>query len=254
MCAKYEGRNSNIAAEIETNLLPAVDPLIVSLMKEDSFVKHFSELKKTNVAALMLLSVILQKLVLSPPEFLECELFEAVFQNISSCSTELHFDVRIAIVPSTSLQLPQEVYLYDALVVHTASLIISVVSEQDFHRIEQLLITHLLQSSVGMKLFICDLWCVLVRYGSSELCFEHAKLLMRVLQQIHHQKLETVIIKSLLKRFFKFLSRAQQQKFINFVSNDLSLLVEVVHPQLNCTLSILDESFVTNVSKRVQEL
>lgn len=255
-CAKYDGRNLEIALEIENNLLPAIDPLISTLMKEDTFVEYFFDLKKTksNVSTLQILSVILQKLVLSPPDSVRCELFEAVFQNISSCMAELHFDVRIAVVPSKSLNLPQEVFLYDALLVHMASLIICVVSEQDFHCIEKLLITYLLRSPVGLKLFVCDLWCVLARYGSSELCFEHAKLLVTLLKQIHCDKIETVVIKSLLRRFFKFLSLAQQQKFISFVSNDLSTLVGVVHPKMKCTLSILDDSFLRKTSERAQEL
>lgn len=246
-------RSCGIAAEIESTLLPAADSLVTILMKEDEFMEHFvGSRNSSDVSKLLLLSVILQKLILIPDTRWSVKLMDAVFENISSCSAELHFDIRIAIVPTASLQLPQNVYLYDALLVHLASLIICAISEQQFFHIERLLAAYLLRSSLAMKLFVCDLWCVIARYGSSELCFEHAELLVALLRQMHFHTMETVFIKSLLARLFKFLSRAQQQKFVDSV-RDWGILVEICYPKMNCALSVCDDSFVDNISRRIRD-
>ncbi len=231
-CALLSGENVDVAAEIETCLLAGVDPLVATLVNDRGFARYFLERKQRSAAGvpvLLFLSTVLQKLSLSSPDvqsfWFENSVLDCVLGLVSEYAEELCYEV--IVTAPISPQLPQEIFLYDALVVYLSNLIICGLTSEEFYRLEELLMHNLLKPSLVTKLFVSDLWCVVIRYGSTELRYKHVEYLVTALDSVQNEKPETVFLISLVKRLFGCLSRNQQFKIVDLVKHRHDLLMEL---------------------------
>lgn len=235
--AKYNNINVELSSAIDRFLLPGLDPLLSILVCNTNFVEYFTSMKteemvksRCKVGILLLLSVILEKIVAGSEDlqklWLECSILDYTFSHVLEYYKMLCFDLRIS-TACADATLSQQVYLYDALVINVSSMIINCVPREKFSEVEDMLIQNLLRSPLMMKLFVSDVWCVVARFGSSELCFTHVDYLIFMWHNLQSVKTESTIVLSLIKRLFKFLPFNYQQKIMESVSHYSNLLTEL---------------------------
>lgn len=215
-----------LASKIDTYLVPGIDPLLSILINDRQFAKlylKFDVHDKTNwdkVVFLSLSSLIMRKLMICSEEAAniwindtESSILHRTFKTIQHCDKELYYDAKINL-PCSDACLSQEVYIYDALLISLSTLIINEISHEKFPIVENLLVENLLNSSPSVGLFTSDLWCILARYGSSELCLAHVRFLVSVSNEIPEGGVR-VLVRSLLRRLFGFLSLNHQLQVIS---------------------------------------
>lgn len=229
--ATLSDMNINIVSKIDTQLLPGVDPLITVLINDRQFASYYlnldlSRLKNVldRAAFLLLLSLILRKLLSCSKEVLhlwintDLSILHFCFRAISNHAKELCCDVTVN-MPCLDATISQEVYLYDALLVNFSTLIVNEISYDKFSVVEDLLVSNLLDESPLVTLFVSDLWCILVRYGNSELCFQHTKFVVSLSNECRNP-VHKVFLRSLIKRLFSFLSLNHQLKIMSILPLD----------------------------------
>lgn len=247
--AKYNNVNVELSNAIDRYLLPGLDPLLNILVCNINFVEYFTSIKteemvksRCKVSILLLLSVILEKIVAGSEDaqkvWLECSILNHTLSYILEYYKMLCFDLRIS-TACADATLSQQVYLYDALVINVSSMIINCIPCEKFSEVEDMLIQNLLRSPLMMKLFVSDVWCVIARFGSSELCFEHVDYLIFMWHNLQSVKTESNIVFSLIKRLFKFLPLNYQQRIMESVSHYSNLLIELqkimcITPEQSC--------------------
>nr|CAD7586027.1 unnamed protein product [Timema genevievae] len=103
---------------------------------------------------------------------------------------------------------PRSVDLYETVLTHLAGFVMTVSAEQ-FPAIEAAMLENILQCNVWRAMLAMDLWCLVARYGSAELCFHHVIFLLRILEKFPPggpRRPEAVFLSSLLGRLFPLLS------------------------------------------------
>ncbi|CAG2060323.1 unnamed protein product [Timema podura] len=83
------------------------------------------------------------------------------------------------------------------------------VSAEQFPAIEAAMLENILQCNVWRAMLAMDLWCLVARYGSAELCFHHIIFLLRILEKFPPggpRRPEAVFLSSLLGQLFPLLS------------------------------------------------
>ncbi|XP_065226550.1 FIGNL1-interacting regulator of recombination and mitosis-like [Planococcus citri] len=225
----------DLASKIDTHLVPGVDPLLNILITDRQFAKYYLNYNlcdKTSwdkSAFLLLSSLMFRKLMVCSDEAIsiwindtESSIIHRTFKMIRDCDKELYCDIKVPLSCSDAL-LSQEVTIFEALLVNFASLIINEISNEKFPIVENLLVENLLNSTPSVALFVSDLWCILARYGSSELCYEHVRFLISVCNEIPEGDVR-VFVKSLLGRLFGFLSLNHQLQVISELPRDENFL------------------------------
>ncbi|XP_063242021.1 FIGNL1-interacting regulator of recombination and mitosis-like isoform X2 [Bacillus rossius redtenbacheri] len=198
----------------------AAEPLVAALVSDISFAqKYFEgiELKETGTGAshlgTVLLSVaVLKKLIHADNNTRkfwlndENNIFRNVFQKVGSLHLELSWPLQIPGIMSGGE--PQRmVDLYEHLLTHLAGFVMSV-SVGEFPGVEGVLLENILQANAWKALLATDLWCIVARYGSADLCFQHVCQLSSVLERLPaaESRPEGVFLVSLLRRLFPLLS------------------------------------------------
>ncbi|XKL60045.1 hypothetical protein PGB90_001061 [Kerria lacca] len=265
-CVKVNNVIVEIATEVEKCLLPAIDPLIAALINDRAFVNYFLSINLENknsgylISVLLFITEILQKLIISSSEvrslWIECCIFEFVLKLVSVSRNELCYELNLH-VSCFNTSLSQEIPLYDGLIVYLSGLIIASLSCEKFYDFEQLLLSYLLEEGpLLIKIFVSDLWCTIIRYGNSDLCYEHTLYLINLFNVIHKEKIEIVFLISLIKRFFTFLSQNQQQLIMEII-NDHDLFIELcnyTNVQIDTRLGIVNSSLQEITKKQNESL
>lgn len=271
-CAKFCNVTTEISEAIDRYLLAGIDPLISVLICDRGFAKYFVSAEtdqiignRCELGILLLLSTILEKLISSSEDvqmiWFQVSILNAALNFIRQYHKILCYDLRIA-TSCANVALPQQIYLYDSLVVNISSVILNCVSCEQFNYVEDMLMTHLLQSPLLVKLFAADVWCVVARFGTSELCLEHVEFLMDLLSEFQIEKTEAVVMSSLIRRLFSFLPSAYQLRVMkSFRSHSLFLELHRVHSKVSelsyqNTIRSIVQDFMTSsaVAKRLGEL
>nr|CAD7401831.1 unnamed protein product [Timema poppensis] len=130
---------------------------------------------------------------------------DASFSEV--CHGELSWPLQIPGVVSDG-EPHRSVDLYETVLTHLAGFVMTVSAEQ-FPAIEAAMLENILQCNVWRAMLATDLWCLVARYGSAELCFHHVIFLLRILEKFPPggpRRPEAVFLSSLLGRLFPLLS------------------------------------------------
>ncbi|XP_078041227.1 FIGNL1-interacting regulator of recombination and mitosis isoform X2 [Augochlora pura] len=94
--------------------------------------------------------------------------------------------------------------------------LISQVPPDGFCAIELILLKHLLSDRLWSALLSSDIWCFIGRIGSSELCADHVKYLLRVYASLLERgnNFEVVILENLIGRLYSLLSDETRHSII----------------------------------------
>nr|CAD7424237.1 unnamed protein product [Timema monikensis] len=219
---QYRETDAQIAQVVETHAGIAEEPLLALLVSDVSFSEeYFKYSSKISTSegqpfALTLLSVgVLKKLLQSDLAVRKLWLDQDKNSNIifqlftlfGQCHGELSWPLQIPGVVSDG-EPPRSVDLYETVLTHLAGFVMTVSAEQ-FPAIEAAMLENILQCNVWRAMLAMDLWCLVARYGSAELCFHHVIFLLRILEKYPPggpPRPEAVFLSSLLGRLFPLLS------------------------------------------------
>nr|CAD7576829.1 unnamed protein product [Timema californicum] len=219
---QYRETDAQIAQVVETHAGIAEEPLLALLVSDASFSEeYFKYSSKISTSdgqpfALTLLSVgVLKKLLQSDIAVRKLWLNQDKNSNIifqlftlfGQCHGELSWPLQIPGVVSDG-EPHRSVDLYETVLTHLAGFVMTVSAEQ-FPAIEAAMLENILQCNVWRAMLATDLWCLVARYGSAELCFHHVIFLLRILEKFPPggpRRPEAVFLSSLLGRLFPLLS------------------------------------------------
>ncbi|XP_015184624.1 PREDICTED: uncharacterized protein LOC107070701 [Polistes dominula] len=96
--------------------------------------------------------------------------------------------------------------LYTITLISISKFIVSIPS-QNFHVVEKILLKHLLSGYFWNSLLSSDVWYLIGRYSSSDLCSSHVKYLMRTYAVLieRNNTFEVCILKNLISRLYNLL-------------------------------------------------
>jgi len=87
---------------------------------------------------------------------------------------------------------------------------VSTITLSEFHKVENILISILLDSSFSLTagMMVSDIWCFMARYGTSQLCLAHLTFLSEIVQRVKVGifSIPVIMISMLMKRLTNFLS------------------------------------------------
>nr|CAD7453529.1 unnamed protein product [Timema tahoe] len=191
---QYRETDAQIAQVVETHAGIAEEPLLALLVSDASFSE---KLLQSDLAV--------RKLWLDQDKNLNI-IFQ-LFTLFGQCHGELSWPLQI---PGVMLdgEPPRSVDLYETVLTHLAGFVMTVSAEQ-FSVIEAAMLENILQCNVWRAMLAMDLWCLVARYGSAELCFHHIIFLLRILENFPPggpRRPEAVFLSSLLGQLFPLLS------------------------------------------------
>nr|CAD7440570.1 unnamed protein product [Timema bartmani] len=191
---QYRETDAQIAQVVETHAGIAEEPLLALLVSDASFSE---KLLQSDLAV--------RKLWLDQDKNLNI-IFQ-LFTLFGQCHGELSWPLQI---PGVMLdgEPPRSVDLYETVLTHLAGFVMTVSAEQ-FSVIEAAMLENILQCNVWRAMLAMDLWCLVARYGSAELCFHHIIFLLRILEKFPPggpRRPEAVFLSSLLGQLFPLLS------------------------------------------------
>ncbi|PSN33284.1 hypothetical protein C0J52_20683 [Blattella germanica] len=198
----------DIIQNIETHVTIGAEPLIKHLILEPEFAEKFFSLNNKladengRLEFLFLCISILKKLIHCNQNerklWMDSEphnnIIFVLFRMLDHCHSEISLDLKISGV-SHSGEPERMIDLYEYLTTHIAAFILST-SVFEFHLVEQVLLESILQPKVWRAMLAMDIWCIIARTGSSELCFQHMCHLAEILKCFsdHHGHLEKMYL------------------------------------------------------------
>ena len=116
---------------------------------------------------------------------------------------------------------------------------VSTITQSEFHKVENILISILLDSSSSPAtcMMVSDIWCFMARYGTSQLCLAHLTFLSEIVKSVKVGifSIPVVMISMLMERLTNFLSPGDLSTW-----NSRSQVPELEQlPSLSITDSIL---------------
>ncbi|KAJ4429437.1 hypothetical protein ANN_21606 [Periplaneta americana] len=219
-CLQIRNVASDIIQNIETHLTIGAEPLLTHLVAEVEFKEkvllYGEKLQKGTehrLAFVLLCVAILKKLLHSDPDVRKLwlgsnpadHLLFVLFRTLDHCHAELNLDLQIPGVMHSG-EPERATDLYEFILTHVAGFIMSVTAEE-FAPVEQILLESVLQPTVWRVLLATDVWCIVARSGSSDLCFHQLHHLVQVLKLLghHHGHPEKTFLTTLIGRLFAFL-------------------------------------------------
>ncbi|XP_049961116.1 uncharacterized protein C1orf112-like [Schistocerca serialis cubense] len=220
---------TGITEEIERYLSIGADPLLSHLLEDRCFVQEFFVQIETvsedaDLPGFIGLSVgIMKKLThcehstrtLWLSEDSGNNLLRVIFSKLETCHSVLSSAIRIpATVPNG--ELPKLLDVYETILIHIAAVIVTTpVSE--FASVETLLFENIFKHDFWRALLAGDVWCIVARYGSPDLCLHHLMLLVDMLKLLDWSsgyRPEVVQIMSLIKRLYPLLPEKHKAQMI----------------------------------------
>ncbi|XP_046577979.1 LOW QUALITY PROTEIN: uncharacterized protein C1orf112-like [Haliotis rubra] len=220
--------------QIRSQISVAVDPLLSSLTGN----RHFRQcVTRCNIDApedshlplLLVQTLILEMLpkcsgddqdhwihpTAHPEDTPVDNIMQAVFNSIGKCYVELALSVCLpgAVIPGKQ---QRDASLYEFVCTSLCGFIGSFPARH-FAVLEEILFTYSLSSNPYQASMAVDCWCFMARYGSSELCYQHVVLLVRMYQdlsKVPHSHLATSRLSAVLHRLAKFLAQQHQQSLL----------------------------------------
>ncbi|XP_069686340.1 FIGNL1-interacting regulator of recombination and mitosis-like [Periplaneta americana] len=219
-CLQIRNVTSDVIQNIETHLTIGAEPLLTHLVAEVEFKEkvllYGEKLEKGTehrLAFVLLCVAILKKLLHSDPDVRKLwlgsnpadHLLFVLFRTLDHCHAELNLDLQIPGVMHSG-EPERATDLYEFILTHVAGFIMSVTAEE-FAPVEQILLESVLQPTVWRALLATDVWCIVARSGSSDLCVHQLCHLVQVLKFLghHHGHPEKTFLTTLIGRLFAFL-------------------------------------------------
>ncbi|XP_012530927.1 uncharacterized protein LOC105833618 [Monomorium pharaonis] len=151
---------------------------------------------------------------------------------------------------------PRFVSIYEATLVSICNLI-SQIPPEGFHALELLLLKHLLSGHFWSSLLSSDIWCFIGRLGSSQLCLDHVKHLMKISSALVERpdSIEVIMLDNTIVRLYDLLNEdLKSTLFDNLIDQDMDYYASILHllmekskffssERLRCKIEDLSKAF-----------
>ncbi|XP_071647997.1 uncharacterized protein [Temnothorax longispinosus] len=148
---------------------------------------------------------------------------------------------------------PRFVGIYEATLVSVCNLVSQILPE-DFHALELLLLKHLLSGHLWCSLLSSDVWCFIGRLGSSQLCVDHVKHLIKVSTALVERRdsIEAIMIDNMIVRLYDLLNEdVKSTLFDNLIDHlDVDYYVTSLHLLMANTKSLSSE----RLKRKIEDL
>ncbi|KDR20530.1 uncharacterized protein C1orf112 homolog [Zootermopsis nevadensis] len=219
----------DLIQSVETYVTIGAEPLLTHLIAEVEFTEKFMaygnklvEPQSERLAFLLLSVSILKKLLHCNEDVRklwfccdsEDNILFVLFRALDHCHAEMSWDVQMPGIRHDGG--PERMTdLYETIVTHASGLVLSA-SGQEFLSVEQILLESVLQSTVWRALLAMDIWCIVARSGSSELCFQQLCHLAEVMRQLAHHRghPERTYLMAMADRLFSFLPNKHKMQIV----------------------------------------
>ncbi|XP_066481393.1 FIGNL1-interacting regulator of recombination and mitosis [Tiliqua scincoides] len=146
-----------------------------------------------------------------PKEIPRVPLFVALFLSLQQCSGELSLPVFLAEVTGPG-QVEVPVTLYHYVCIHLCTFITSL-PVLHFPLLEGFLLETILGSNMITALLAMDAWCFLARYGTADLCAQHAFIIAHLIKACPAECYQISLLGFLLRRLLFLMAADHQAKF-----------------------------------------
>ncbi|XP_018406843.1 PREDICTED: uncharacterized protein LOC108782939 [Cyphomyrmex costatus] len=108
------------------------------------------------------------------------------------------------------------VSIYEATLVSVCNLA-SQIPPEGFHALELFLLKHLLSDHFWSSLLSSDVWCFIGRLGSSQLCVDHIKHLIKISAALveRHNSIEAIMLDNMIIRLYDLLNEDMKSTLID---------------------------------------
>ncbi|XP_074655759.1 FIGNL1-interacting regulator of recombination and mitosis-like [Tubulanus polymorphus] len=208
---------------LETHLFGVMDPMLSLLINNTSFchkVSSVEEIDRSNqFPRCLLLTSIVSLLARASADVVELwmlkvksNIVKQLFESVKRCHIESCLPVLIPVIACDD-ESPKRVTLYEHVLDGLSAFVRNLPSNL-FPSLEITLLETVVSHDVVSSLMAIDIWCLVSRYGSAELCRDHCLKLSALVKDrngSHHIGYSCLIL--LLKRLFQFLSPEHQLVF-----------------------------------------
>ncbi|XP_018311038.1 uncharacterized protein C1orf112 [Mycetomoellerius zeteki] len=135
------------------------------------------------------------------------------------------------------------VNIYEATLVSVCNLA-SQIPPEGFHALELLLLKHLLSGNFWSSLLSSDVWCFIGRLGSSQLCVDHIKHLIKVSAALieRHDSIEAIMLNNMIIRLYDLLNEDMKSTvFDNLINLDTDYYASILYFLMAKTKSLSSE-------------
>ncbi|XP_067014370.2 FIGNL1-interacting regulator of recombination and mitosis [Anabrus simplex] len=220
--------NSLIADNIEKYLTIGALPLLGHLISDHAFSEVYFKAARMlpgdeNSVGFLLLTISICKKLLNcnenvkkhwMNEDMDYNILCTVFKLLDYCHAELCGEFNLPGIIYGG-EFPRTVDLYEHLLCHVAGLVI-LTPATSFPIIEKVLLGNILQTDAWRALLAMDIWCIIARYGSADLCFQHVYFLVDLLKMFPSEDcyIQRTYLKTLISRLFPLLSKKHKLNFL----------------------------------------
>ncbi|XP_043474828.1 uncharacterized protein C1orf112 homolog isoform X2 [Leptopilina heterotoma] len=217
--------DSSIVKFIKMNITTDLDTLLNFVFNDEHVFKAFFEFERgddTEVVGYHLLTLnIMRKLIKSPYDIQrkwvldEPSILDVAFTNIDLLQLEICLGKLQVEVTRNLGESPKTLTIYEETFTMCWGLICQV-TPSDFGRIENLLVKYLMSGNYWSSLLTVDVWCIISRCASTQLCYDHLKYLLKVYERLSEREnsLEVVFLSFLIRRIYRTLSENKKDFFV----------------------------------------
>ncbi|XP_012062881.1 PREDICTED: uncharacterized protein LOC105626181 [Atta cephalotes] len=144
------------------------------------------------------------------------------------------------------------VSIYEATLVSVCNLT-SQIPPEGFHALELLLLKHLLSGNFWSSLLSSDVWCFIGRLGSSQLCVDHIKHLIKVSAALveRHDSIEAIMLDNMIIRLYDLLNEDLKSiLFDNLINLDTDYYASILYLLMAKTKSLSSE----RLKRKIEDL
>ncbi|XP_018366952.1 PREDICTED: uncharacterized protein LOC108763642 [Trachymyrmex cornetzi] len=144
------------------------------------------------------------------------------------------------------------VSIYEATLVSVCNLA-SQIPPEGFHALELLLLKHLLSGNFWSSLLSSDVWCFIGRLGSSQLCVDHIKHLIKVSAALieRHDSIEAIMLDNMIIRLYDLLNEDMKSTlFDNLINLDTDYYASILYLLMAKTKSLSSE----RLKRKIEDL
>ncbi|KAL0132514.1 hypothetical protein PUN28_000332 [Cardiocondyla obscurior] len=139
--------------------------------------------------------------------------------------------------------------IYEATLVSICNLVSQILPE-NFHALELLLLKHLLSGYFWCSLLSSDVWCFIGRLGSSQLCVDHVKHLMKISTAMVERRdsIEAIMLDNIIVRLCDLLNEDMKSTlFDNLIDLDADYYISSMHLLIKNPRCLLSERLKSKV-------
>ncbi|XP_076276645.1 FIGNL1-interacting regulator of recombination and mitosis isoform X2 [Lasioglossum baleicum] len=221
---KYQ-TSDKIIELINAHVARSIEPLLNTIFEHSNFKQVFLEYndqKTFDKLSYHLHVISIMKKLVSTPYEQHCEwtlgaesIIDVALTSISDIQEEICTgDIKLLGGHDIG-EKPRSATLYETTQVLICCLI-SRIPPDGFYAVELILLKHVFSDRLWSALLSADIWCFVARLGSSELCANHVKYLLKVYAALIQRRnsFEVVILENLIGRLYSLLSEETKHSII----------------------------------------